>query len=460
LEAIETGEAEEIYSSEEGEKICRFLALLAKVGAIADTDEEKAELERDIEKLLHGERGLLPCRSWIKKVWDETKEFVHDHKTGVIIGAAILLTGGAIVYAITAGAAAAIDHCTPQEPERPISRPLLLPPVEPIATSSFQEAVQERISSFKEELCAEKSSRGPLSREVACLLAHETFDAIAELGAIIHHFRDAVVQASALVADEIERSFGISLFNANDLSISPSPVNAVEQYDHVIAKGHEKLDELFSSSFASRYTPETKAKNPFNDFDLGILPPPNNLLGGMSSARKILQAGQGTAILAEELGFTSREIIQLEKSGTLEVAVEDAFGNLVRDPANLRSWERFKKVEEFLKPYQGHTFSSEVEIRALIRQTGIETFPRPKGIPENYRITLAEKSGGIKYVHPRDTGTYIRIMPGKSHSPFLHQREPYVNQRINGRSIDKSGNTVPNNSPEAHIKINEFVYRE
>jgi hypothetical protein len=228
----------------------------------------------------------------------------------------------------------------------------------------------------------------------------------------------------------------------------------------MIANGHEKLDELFSSSFAPRYTPEAKAKNPFNEFDLGILPPPNNLLGGLSSARKILQAGQGTALLAEELGFTAKEIVQLEKAGTLEVAVEDAFGNLIRNPANLRSWEKFNRAENFLKSYQTRTFSSELEIRELIRQSGVETFPRPQGIPENYKIRLTDKSAGIKYIHPKDDGTYVRIMPGKPHSPFPCQREPYVTQMQHGKALDKYGNITNTNAPEAHIPIGEFIYRE
>ncbi|QVL57523.1 MAG: hypothetical protein KFB93_00145 [Simkaniaceae bacterium] len=51
-------------------------------------------------------------------------------------------------------------------------------------------------------------------------------------------------------------------------------------------------------------------------------------------------------------------------------------------------------------------------------------------------------------------------MPGKPHSPLLHQQKPYVVHRVNGKSIDKSGNIVSNKSVEAHIPIEEFTYRE
>jgi hypothetical protein len=118
----------------------------------------------------------------------------------------------------------------------------------------------------------------------------------------------------------------------------------------------------------------------------------------------------------------------------------------------------FEEAGNRLKPYQG-IYMPESQIREFIHATGIPTFPRPKGIPENYRVKLADKPGGMKYVHPTDEGTYVRIMPGKAHSPFLLQREPYVNHRIHGKSIDKHGNIIPNDSPEAHIPIHEFVYR-
>jgi hypothetical protein len=74
-------------------------------------------------------------------------------------------------------------------------------------------------------------------------------------------------------------------------------------------------------------------------------------------------------------------------------------------------------------------------------------------------VKLSNDGAGIKYVHPTNEGTYVRIMPGKPHSPYPYQRMPYINQRINGESLDKFGNIVNNKSPEAHVLINEFVYR-
>lgn len=50
-------------------------------------------------------------------------------------------------------------------------------------------------------------------------------------------------------------------------------------------------------------------------------------------------------------------------------------------------------------------------------------------------------------------------MPGKPHSPFPYQRNPYVTQMINGETIDKFGNIVSSKSPEAHIPLEEYIYR-
>lgn len=66
----------------------------------------------------------------------------------------------------------------------------------------------------------------------------------------------------------------------------------------------------------------------------------------------------------------------------------------------------------------------------------------------------------MKYMHPKDTGTYVRIMPGKPHSPFPYQQKPYVNQRIHGKSVDKHGNIVLNDCLESHIPLEEFIYKD
>ncbi|MBI2742623.1 MAG: tetratricopeptide repeat protein [Chlamydiales bacterium] len=181
-------------------------------------------------------------------------------------------------------------------------------------------------------------------------------------------------------------------------------------------------------------------------------------LGSGAKVGEALQASQKTISLAEELGFAPHEVAGLKQAGRLEETVADTFTNISKNPAARESAKRFKDAELFLES-NGRKFTSENEIRALIHKTGISTFPKPVGIPENYVATVSNKGAGMKYVHPKNAHTYVRVMPGKPHSPFPYQQNPYVNQRVNGKSLDKHGNVVLNDSPEAHIPISEFIFR-
>jgi len=65
----------------------------------------------------------------------------------------------------------------------------------------------------------------------------------------------------------------------------------------------------------------------------------------------------------------------------------------------------------------------------------------------------------MKYIHPTDEGTYVRVMPGKPHSPNPYQQKPYVVQMTEGKVFDKFGNKIAKNAPEGHIPLDEFIYR-
>jgi hypothetical protein len=102
----------------------------------------------------------------------------------------------------------------------------------------------------------------------------------------------------------------------------------------------------------------------------------------------------------------------------------------------------------------------ETKVRELIHANGITTFPRPKGIPENFLVMIADKGPGMEYVHPTNTHIRVRVMPGKPHSPNPSQQKPYVIQKIDGGALDKTGKRISPDAPEAHIPIEEFVYRD
>ena len=184
-------------------------------------------------------------------------------------------------------------------------------------------------------------------------------------------------------------------------------------------------------------------------------------VASLETAAKIgdaLQAGQKTLILGEDLGFTAREMAHLKQAGTLESTVASTAESIANNPFMGESTKRFKYAKDFLDPHLGK-YMAEGEAKTLIGQAGIPTFSRPAGIPENYMVTISGKGAGVKYVHPKNTHTYVRVMPGKPHSHFPYQQNSYVNHRVDGKSLDKFGNIVTNESIEAHIPVEEFVYR-
>jgi tetratricopeptide (TPR) repeat protein len=185
-------------------------------------------------------------------------------------------------------------------------------------------------------------------------------------------------------------------------------------------------------------------------------------VAGLENGAKIgdaIQASQKTLALGEDLGFSAGEMGSLKQAGNLESTIATTLEDIANNPALSESYKLFQKAESFLEPY-GKRFLPESQIRDLIHQTGIRTFIKPVGIPENFRVRLSDGGAGMLYVHPEHTHTSIRIMPGKPHSPFPCQQKPYVTQMKDGKAFDKFGNKVDKNTPEAHIPIDEFVYRD
>jgi tetratricopeptide (TPR) repeat protein len=163
-----------------------------------------------------------------------------------------------------------------------------------------------------------------------------------------------------------------------------------------------------------------------------------------------------TTDLGEDLGFSTKQMAELHKAGMLEKTVTNAACELGEEWK--ASHALFEKAEAFLEQYKD--FMPESQIRELIHQTGVKTFPRPAGIPENFKVQLTSNGAGMKYVHPTNSHIQIRVMPGKPHSPNIHQQNPYVVYAKNGKAVDKLGNLVERKDPAAHIPISEFIYRD
>ncbi|NGX47397.1 MAG: hypothetical protein K1000chlam3_00770 [Chlamydiae bacterium] len=510
LDELESGDLEERCSPEDLERMNHFLARLAKKGALPGDSDEFLDLENDIAVLLgqkdeffqyafssgedgecifvpavyNGESEVILCKSWVKKNWKKTKKFVKKHKKEIIIGAAIVVAATVVVVAVvaipSAGAAAAATGAAgaaassgsnEKEKSKPASKESSpsssLPSIDTTpALETTNEApilraiIDEHISSFKEfaaeDVIIQSSdvhrdpSFGEKARNLGSILAHETLEGISEIASIIPQLGEELKDLSSRIIPQ-----NMIPPDTNDLMGSPK-----ENYENFIDKGHQIIDQAFSTDQAEQYSAEAKANDPMNDFAIGLLPPPGNFSNGLniSKFREAIEAGKETVVLAEELGFTAREIAQLEKAESLEKTVVTTFETLVNKPAMRTSFESFNRAEIFLKSYVGK-YMPEVEARELIHQTGIRTFPRPKGIPENYRVKLSKNGAGIKYIHPENIHTSVRVMPGKPHSPHPSQQRPYVVQMKDGKAFDKFGNPVFHEAPEAHIPFEEFVYR-
>lgn len=108
-------------------------------------------------------------------------------------------------------------------------------------------------------------------------------------------------------------------------------------------------------------------------------------------------------------------------------------------------------------------YESEPYEEAVVNQAvyaNIPTFPKPQEVLENFLVKITNRGVGMQYVNPNDFSIYVRVMPGKLHSPLPYQRTPYAVQMKNGMAVTKSGKLVPSFFPEAHIPLEEFTVRQ
>ncbi|PIS02002.1 MAG: hypothetical protein COT85_07620 [Chlamydiae bacterium CG10_big_fil_rev_8_21_14_0_10_42_34] len=182
-------------------------------------------------------------------------------------------------------------------------------------------------------------------------------------------------------------------------------------------------------------------------------------LSGLKSAVKIEEAviaAQETTFLGEELALTASKMGELKQAGVLEGTI--ASSHELLSASMQESVAIHKKARGILRPYVKRSMP-ENRVRELIHGAGIPTFPRPKGIPEDYIVRITGKGAGMEYVHPTNTHLSVRVMPGKPHSPNSCQQKPYVIQKIDRGALDKAGKCISPDAPEAHIPVEEFTYR-
>jgi hypothetical protein len=78
--------------------------------------------------------------------------------------------------------------------------------------------------------------------------------------------------------------------------------------------------------------------------------------------------------------------------------------------------------------------------------------------PVNARSGKTSFSDGVWYTGDPSSKTGVRQMPGDPASPFKNSQSPYYVQQRNDQTLDKYGNPVESDSPEAHIPADEFEF--
>ncbi len=439
LDEIDSGKLEKRCSSAECEKIDRFLVLLAKEGERS----ANSSLDRDIVDLVPDNQlftlnslslkielgGIISSAiasysrefasylgskfnlstSSHKSNWKKTKKFAHKHRKAIIIGIVVVVAVVVVVTVVvltgTAAAATTIaTGCTAitsndREEVGASPQPNLL-----------REMIFENLEFVKDlEIKDVDPSFSDNAREFGSCLTHDILSSVAELASVIPKLQQEIIDLNEKIMPA---------------AVIPADMNSpMENYQLLVAQGHERIDQIFATEQSENYSPEALEAKAERDaqFTYCTLPPPGTLLKPKPDAQATVKALKH---------FT---------------------------PEMQASYDACTRAETFLKPYKGAL--PEAMARDLIHEAGFPTFPRPKGIPENYIVKFTDKGAGMKYIDPKNPGNCIRVMPGKPHSPLQCQKKPYVSEMKQGQALDKFGNKVFRDVPEAHIPIDEFVYR-
>lgn len=345
IDDLEDGELEKRCDETDLERINCFLANLAAQGVLPNEPEEEFVLQNDIQELLYGEENpyqysfslsqgndyviipsvfygqgeIILCKSWIKKKWDHTKKFVKKHKKAIIIGAAVVVAAVVVVGVVAASSVSAAasaaaaqsdkdDKVKPKEKEEeqpadPSSTPPtdLSPTISAASETSVLKAViAEHVSNFKEIVAEENllqtssqskghedAALGEKARNLGSALAHHALDGISELASCVPLLLEEIKDIGHKILPD-------SLLPSQDgIEITP-----MKNFENLVAAGHGKIDQVFSTEQADLYTPE--AKDARDKFAIGIIPFPGSFGAGAFSANELAEAGKSV----DRAGFT------------------------------------------------------------------------------------------------------------------------------------------------------------
>ena len=329
IDSIEDDELMESLTEQELATITRFVIFLARNGVLPNDQCDEYHLENDIDELLnsnassaqktsfslYGNGAVISCKkekkNWFSKQWKQTKKFVKKNKKGIIIGtvvvaaAAVVVVGVVVASSATVAAAGSAGTAIAdklQEDKRQPSKERSASSSEESTTSEtsvLEEMIQEQSSMLKEDISQnllmedlKDSSFGENIKEFGAHLAHETFDAAADLVSVVPEFIEEVKEVGEQILPQI--------INTDNLEIASSK----ERYDTLVKNGHETIDQVFSTNQSDIYTRSNSdgfAKEFIDDeFSYGILPPPGSIPKVFFNTNRLIEAGNAI----DRAGFT------------------------------------------------------------------------------------------------------------------------------------------------------------
>jgi len=262
IDEIEDGTIDDICTNEDWYKINHFLTFLAKQGILPNaTEEEKAELEKDIDEILnpydnrisfenasyidgvkiipaicYGQPEFVLCKSWFKKQCKHIGKFVKKHKTAVIVGTVVVVAAVAVVatVAIASSAAAAsaatvsaAETCAPETKNKEVQK---------------TEPSQSTTTAYDPVL-------------------HQSFDNQ------VNEYKNTIVQ------NDFSSSLGQSFLNKENeriigSSLAHTAIDNIPSYmpydnnNPIIIQGHGKTDNVFSTNQSPLYFDSNTSKSP------------------------------------------------------------------------------------------------------------------------------------------------------------------------------------------------------
>jgi hypothetical protein len=222
--------------------------------------------------------------------------------TVVVVAVVVASSSSAAVAAVGAAGAAASSgtsdsgHSKSKEESPPVfsAATETTPSVDTYEIPIMNAALDEQIASFKEFLVEDQAAQqatgskrwdemsfGEKAREMGAHVAHKALDEVTDLVKTVPQLCEEVKELGAKFLPE-----SLKLPDSEDAG---SPI---ENYENLVAKGHQVIDTVFATDQAEFFTAEARANDLMNNFAIGVLPPPEAIFKTFSDTSEFIRAGK------------------------------------------------------------------------------------------------------------------------------------------------------------------------